>query len=108
MSGKIKADFYIRRKSKLLALFQEDLKVAKQLLLEKFDEKKTETLLADIIKEFENILLEAQYVGGNKNPFTQFLTGAVGTFATIRIMAIIIFIYQTLILLSSQFSSTDS
>ena len=86
MSGKIKADFYIRRKSKLLALFQEDLKVAKQLLLEKFDEKKTETLLADIIKEFENILLEAQYVGGNKNPFTQFLIGAVGTFATIRVL----------------------
>ena len=70
MSGKIKADFYIRRKSKLLTLFQEDLKAAKQLLLEKFDEEKANSLLADIVKEYENILPEAQYIGGNKNPFT--------------------------------------
>lgn len=86
MSGKIKADFYIRRKSKLLALFQEDLKAAKQLLLEKFDEEKSNSLLADIVKEYENILPEAQYIGGNKNPFTQFLTGAVGTFSIIRVL----------------------
>ena len=86
MSGKIKADFYIRRKSKLVALFQEDLKVAKQLLLEKFNEKKTETLLANIIKEFENILPELQYVGGNKNPFTFYLIGAAGVFSIVRVL----------------------
>ena len=86
MSGKIKADFYIRRKSKLLALFQEDLKVAKQLLLEKFDEEKTNTLLVEIVKEYEKVLPEAQYVGGNKNPFTFYLTGAVGVFSIIRVL----------------------
>jgi len=86
MSGKIKADFYTRRKSKLLALFQEDLKVTKELLLERFDAEKANTLLADISEEFEKILPEAQYVGGNKNPFTFYLIGAVGTFSIIRIL----------------------
>jgi hypothetical protein len=86
MSGKMKADFYMRRKSKLLALFQEDLKVAKQLLLEIFDEEKADILLADSIKEFENILPEVQYVGGNKNPFTFYLIGAVGVFSIIRVL----------------------
>ena len=86
MSGKIKADFYIKRKSKLLALFQEDLKTTKQLFLEKFDEAKLNSLFNDILKEYENILPKAQYIGGNKNPFTQFLTGAVGVFSIIRVL----------------------
>jgi len=86
MSGKIRADFYIKRKSKLLALFQEDLEVAKQLLLEKYDDAKVQTLLGDILKEYETILPDAQYVGGNKNPFTFYLLGAIGVFSIIRVL----------------------
>ena len=84
MPTKIKADFYIRRKLKLLELFKEDLKVAKQLLLEKFDEQKVDNLILSVIKEYNKILPEAQYMGGNKNPFTSFLVGAVQTFSIIR------------------------
>jgi len=86
LPDKIKADFYIRRKSKLLALFKEDLEIVKQLLLEKFDTEKVEKLLGDAIREYENILPKVQYVGGNKNPFTQYLTGAVGVFSIIRVL----------------------
>jgi hypothetical protein len=86
MPEKIKADYYIRRKKKLLALFQEDLKVARELFLEKFDEEKVKSLIADMIEQYNNILPEAQYVGGNKNPFTFYLIGAVGTFAIIRVL----------------------
>ncbi len=86
MSEKIKTNFYIRRKSRLLGLFKENLEVAKQLLLEKLDEEKVESLLVNVIKEYDKILPEAQYIGGNKNPFTSYLVGAVETFSIVRVL----------------------
>ena len=86
MSAKLKTDFYIRRKSRLIGLFKENLKVAKQLLLEKFNEDKVDSLLANVIKEYDKILPEAQYIGGNKNPFTSYIVGAVEIFSIVRIL----------------------
>lgn len=85
ITEKIKADFYVKRKSKLIENFNKKLENIKSLFIEYFDEKSLTNLYDMIFKEFETLLPEIQYIGGNKNPYTSFLVGSAEMFAIIRI-----------------------
>lgn len=86
MSQNIKPNFYIRKKAALLVRFKENLNIAKNLLLNIFDQNKVDSLLNIMEEEFEKILPKAQYIGGNTNPFTSFITGAVEMFSMMRVL----------------------
>ena len=82
----MKLDFYLKKKTKLFAQFKENLNIAKDLLLKKFDQNKVASLLNMMEEEYEKILPQAQYIGGNTNPFTSFITGAVEMFSMMRVL----------------------
>jgi hypothetical protein len=86
LSKKIKADFYIKKKPALLEMLRKKLEITQNLFLEKFDIEKLNTIYSLIEKEYEVLLNELQYIGGNMNPFTSFLTGSGEMFAIIRIL----------------------
>ena len=72
MVAKIVEDFYVRKKSKFLKSFDERLTVVNEELRKKFDDKKSEELIKQMKGEFEKILPDIPYIGGQKNPFFDF------------------------------------
>ena len=84
MSEKRKQNFYIRKKSKLMAQFENHINIAKEVLMNRYEEHKLDDL-ADIMREkFERIIPEIPYIGGNKNPWTSLLIGGTFICAMIR------------------------
>jgi len=84
MVPKIVEDFYVRKKSKFMRSFDERLVVVKNELYNKFDEKKSEELLSQMKAEFENILPDIPYIGGQKNPTTLVLVKCMSDLAIFR------------------------
>jgi len=52
-----------------LKSFDERLTVVNEELRKKFDDKKSEELIKQMKAEFEKILPDIPYIGGQKNPF---------------------------------------
>ncbi len=70
MVAKIVENFYIKKKSKFMRSFDERLAVVSDELRKKFDNKKSEELMSQMKAEFEKILPNIPYIGGQKNPTT--------------------------------------
>ncbi len=84
MVAKIVEDFYVRKKSKFMRSFDERLTVVSEELRKKFDDKKSEVLVSQMKAEFEKILPDIPYIGGQKNPLTLVLVKCVSDLAIFR------------------------
>jgi hypothetical protein len=84
MVAKIVDDFYVRKKSKFMRSFDERLAVVSEELRKKFDNKKSEELMSQMKAEFEKILPDIPYIGGQKNPLTLVLVKCMSDFAIFR------------------------
>ncbi|MFX1276562.1 MAG: L-2-amino-thiazoline-4-carboxylic acid hydrolase [Promethearchaeota archaeon] len=86
MSTKSSLDYYSKNKQKLMKQFEYSLKIAKDLLNERFNESKSEGLINQIRKEYEDILTNMTDVGGKRNFFITILTSKVSLLAIFRIL----------------------
>ncbi len=84
MVAKIVEDFYVRKKSKFMRSFNELLTVVNKELCKKFDNKKSEEIISQMKAEFEKILPNIPYIGGQKNPTTLILVGSITDLAIFR------------------------
>ncbi len=84
MVTKIVDDFYVKKKKKFMRSFEERLTVVNEELCKRFDNKKSEELLSQMRVEFENILPDIPYIGGQKNPLTLVLVKCVSDLAIFR------------------------
>ncbi|MHA1239372.1 MAG: L-2-amino-thiazoline-4-carboxylic acid hydrolase [Promethearchaeota archaeon] len=86
MVAKIVEDFYVRKKAKFLRSFDERLVLVKNELSNKFDNQKSEMLINRMKTEFEKILPDIPYIGGQKNPLTLVLVKCISDLAVFRIL----------------------
>ncbi len=77
-------DFYIRKKRKFMRSFDERLIAVNEELCKKFDDKKSEELISQMKAEFEKLLPDIPYIGGQKNPTTLILVGSITDLAIFR------------------------
>lgn len=76
-----RTDYYLKKKSKFMKDFDEDLTVAKETLRSRFDANKIEQMIKSIKKKYENMLTEIPYIGGQRNPTTLVLLKCVSSLA---------------------------
>jgi len=86
MTVKVLKDYYIKRKSKLMKNFSKGLGIARDLLKRKFSEAKIDEMFDQMKSEYEKIIPEIPYIGGNKNSFTILLIGGMSSLAMFRIL----------------------
>ena len=86
MTPKMIEDFYVKKKSKFMKSFEERLSSVKEELLKKFDAKKTEDLIEQMQTEFEKLLPDIPYIGGQKNPTTLVLVKCMSDLAVFRVL----------------------
>ncbi len=86
MSNKSVKDYYVKNKSKLMKRFGYSLKIAKDLLMERFDESKSEDLITQMRKEYEDILTKMTDIGGKRNLFISIITDKVSLLAMFFIL----------------------
>lgn len=84
MVVKIVDDFYVRKKLKFMKSFEERLALVNKELGKKIDNKKSEELISQIRAEFEKILPDIPYIGGQKNPLTLILVKCMSDLAVFR------------------------
>jgi len=65
-------EYYLKRKKKYMKDFDRIFKAAHPVLITHFSSEQTPILLAETRKEFENLLPQLPYLGGEK-PFTDFV-----------------------------------
>ena len=76
-----KNNYYLKKKSKFMKDFDEDLTIAKEILESRFDANKIEQLIQVIKENYEKMLSEISYIGGQKNPTTLILLRCVSNLA---------------------------
>ena len=86
MSVKVVDDYYIKRKRKLMRNFEERIKILGDLLSRKFDNAKIDEIVSQLKAEFEKIIPEIPYIGGQKNPMTILIIGGMYNLAIFRIL----------------------
>ena len=86
MSAKIVNDYYFKRRGKLIKNFDNRLEILRDLLTRKFNIAKIEDILSQIKAEFEKLISEIPYIGGQKNPMTTHLIGGIYDLAIFRIL----------------------
>ena len=84
MVAKIVEDFYVRKKSKFMRSFDERSTLVNEELCKKFDNKKSEEIISQMKTEFEKILPDIPYIGGQKNPTTLVLVKCMSDLAIFR------------------------
>ncbi|NVM16966.1 MAG: L-2-amino-thiazoline-4-carboxylic acid hydrolase [Candidatus Lokiarchaeota archaeon] len=84
MTVKIVEDFYVKKKTKFMRSFNERLSLVKEELCKKYDDKKSEELINQMKSEFEKILPDIPYIGGQKNPTTLVLVKCISDLAVFR------------------------
>ena len=86
MPTKVVKVYYIKRKRKLMRNFEERIDLLKDLLENKYDNADIEEIINQMKVEFEKILPEIPYIGGQKNPMTILLIGGMYDLAIFRIL----------------------
>ena len=79
-------DYYLKNKPKLMKRFGYSLKIAKDLLMERFDESKADDLINQMRKKYEDLLTNTPDVGGKKNFLISTLTDKVSLLAMFFIL----------------------
>ncbi|MFW9829685.1 MAG: L-2-amino-thiazoline-4-carboxylic acid hydrolase [Candidatus Thorarchaeota archaeon] len=86
MSVKIKEDYYIKRKARLLKDFDSILPILQEIFAKKFNDDKIDELFNLMKQEYEDLIPEIPYIGGKKNHHTNYLIGSATALAIIRIL----------------------
>ena len=86
MVAKIVDDFYVRKKSKFMRSFDDRLTLVNNELRKKFGNEKSEVLISQMKDEFEKILPDIPYIGGQKNPTTLVLVKCMSDLAVFWIL----------------------
>ena len=94
MVANIVDDFYVRKKSKFLKSFDERLTVVNEELRKKFDNNKSEELINQMRAEFEKILPDIPYIGGQKSLLTLVLVKCMSDLAIFRTLEKIVFSFR--------------
>lgn len=76
MSTEKEANYYFLKKKIFMRTFDAAMLIVKQILIENFGEDKFIEISTATRKEFENLLLEIPYIGGDANPLTDELINA--------------------------------
>ncbi|MFX0022290.1 MAG: hypothetical protein ACFE9S_08175, partial [Candidatus Hermodarchaeota archaeon] len=79
-------DYYIKNKPRLMKQFELSLQIAKDILVERFSESKSEALINQMRREYEDILTKMTDIGGGKHPFISTLTAKVSLLAVFCIL----------------------
>jgi hypothetical protein len=79
-------NYYVKNKTKLMKRFEYSLKIAKDLLMERFTESKSEDLINQMRNKYEDILTKAPDVGGKKNLFVSIITDKLSLLAMLLIL----------------------
>ncbi len=86
MSVKVVDNYYIKRTRKLMRNFEERIEILVDLLRRKFDNAKIDEIVSQLKVEYEKIIPEIPYIGGQKNPMTTLLIGGTYNLAMFRIL----------------------
>ena len=70
-------DYYISKKSELLKNFNEFAKRTKVFLTAEYGEEFSIEVMDEMVKDYENIIPEIPYIGGEDNPMTQNLLSSI-------------------------------
>ncbi|MFW9818635.1 MAG: L-2-amino-thiazoline-4-carboxylic acid hydrolase [Candidatus Thorarchaeota archaeon] len=79
-------NYYLKGKPKLIKRFGYSLAIAKKLLMERFDESKSEDLINQMRTQYEEMLPKIPDVGGKKNLFISIITDKVSLLAMFFIL----------------------
>lgn len=86
MSPRIVEDFYIKRRPRLMAQFNKLLSFAKEIMAKNFDRDVVDDIVSQMTNEFDMLIPEIPYIGGEKNPFTPILLDCIAGFAMISVL----------------------
>ncbi len=79
-------DYYSKRKDKLLEKVDKEINVAKNILAKKYNDLELEKLTKAMRAEFEKLIPQIPYIGGQMNSFTSMLVDCVSLLAMIRVL----------------------
>jgi hypothetical protein len=79
-------DYYIKKKSKIVKDFEGELDVAAELLESWYNPKEVDEVVDLMKNEFEEMIPNIPYIGGQKNPTTLILLRCVSNLAIFRIL----------------------
>jgi len=94
MPVKTVSDYYIRKKTRLMKDFDEHLTGSRDLLARKYNDAKIDEIQNRMKEEFENLIPQIPYIGGNKNAYTVILIPTIFNVAIFRILENEGFIYR--------------
>ena len=76
LSNEKEKNFYIKKKRTFMRLFDAALTIVKDIFIDNFGEPKFKELSAQTRDEFESLLPQIPYIGGNENSFSDTLVTA--------------------------------
>lgn len=79
-------DYYLKNKPNLMKRFGYSLKIAKNLLMERFDDAKSDDLINQMHQKYENLLTKMPDIGGKRNLFISIITDKVSLLAMLFIL----------------------
>ena len=79
-------EYYIKKKKKILRDFDNRLNTVSIFLNEKHNMKESEDLINKMKNEFEKMIPDIPYIGGQKNPSTLILVKCISDLAVFRVL----------------------
>jgi hypothetical protein len=86
MAYPIDKDYYIRKKPELLEQFEKDVKCWSPFVLKQYGEIQSYKILQAARQEFEELIPQIPYIGGDENAFTKSLVDSVRYLALYKAM----------------------
>lgn len=86
MPSKIDKDYYIKKKVRLMKDFSKYIVSIPKLLKGQYDDAKIYKYIKQMTEEFENLIPQIPYIGGNKNYYTRVLIQMISNLAIFRIL----------------------
>ena len=79
-------NYYLQQKQKLIKGHQKMMKLGLSILTEKYDASFAQTAVSESITEFENLIPQIPYIGGNENPMTDTLIQMTSILALYKVL----------------------
>lgn len=77
MSPRIREDYYIKQKDKLMTQFDKVLGISRDLFAKKIKKERIDTLMEEMRKEYGKLIPQIPYIGGKRNSFTLILIDSI-------------------------------
>ncbi|MFX0028859.1 MAG: L-2-amino-thiazoline-4-carboxylic acid hydrolase [Candidatus Hermodarchaeota archaeon] len=77
-------NYYTTNKASLMKQFELTLEISKDILMERFNKSKSEALINQMRKEYEDMIIQMTDIGGGRNPFISTLTSKVSLLVIFR------------------------